>query len=495
MGVIQVAPDPADNADVFRGRRIVIPIFIALWLIAPVARADDSDTYLSNVYQDQPGDWNDPWVDATVGPRNNVSSIDGHVGSGVRVSIDVGQHFGTAMRWRFEDNGFDDPEQLWFRYYLRFPEGFTNVGKGKLPGPAGLYSSSARGNIPSSPSQPGWSARMLFAPTHGDDDTDHTRIGYYLYHLDQAQDHGDLLLWDEQAATLEHGNWYCVEGHVQMNTPGEADGVLTGWVDGVKAFNRDDLRLRRADEPHVAVDGFWFDVYFGGKAATPVDLNIDFDSLAFGQERLGCDDWSERGFTGGFFDDEGSVHENDIDSLLAAGVINGCSASGTAFCPDDPITRGQMAKILVRALDLPATDEDFFTDDNDSIYQSAINSLAALGVTNGCGDGLFCPDSVMSRAQVAAFLSRALDLPAASSDHFSDIFGSPFVADVNALAEAGLTAGCGDGLFCPDAVASRSQTASFVARAMSLEAQRALEEELAHREPTVRIRLLAPWPI
>jgi hypothetical protein len=280
-----------------------------------------------------------------------------------------------------------------------------------------------------------------------------------------------------------------------MNTPGEADGILTGWVDGVEAFSRDDLRLRRSSEPYVAVDSFWFDVYFGGKEVTPVDLNIDFDSLAFGQERLGCDDWSERGFTGGFFDDEGSVHEGDIESLLAAGVINGCSANGTAFCPDDPVTRGQMAKILVRALDLPATDEDFFTDDNGSQYEAAINSLAALAVTNGCGDGLFCPDAVMSRAQVAAFLSRALDLPPASGGHFSDVSGSPFLADVNALAEAGLTSGCGVGLFCPDAVASRSQTASFVARAMDLEAQRELDEESASRGPMVRIRLLNTRPL
>lgn len=449
---------------------------------------------MSNVYQDDPSQWNDPWRDSTLGPRNSVSSIDGHVGNGVRVGIEAGGHFGTAMRWRFADNGLEEPDALWFRYYLRFPEGFSNVGKGKLPGPAGIYSASARGNIPSTPTQPGWSARMLFSPNYDERDADSTQIGYYLYHLDQARDHGDLLLWDEDVASLTHGNWYCVEGYVQMNTPGEADGVLTGWVDGVEAFSRDDLRLRRSNETGVHVDSFWFDVYYGGQDVAPVDLNIDFDSLAFGPQRIGCDDWTDRGFAGGFFDDEGSVHESDIEYLLAAGVINGCNPNGDAFCPDDPVTRGQMAKMLVRALSLPAAKNDYFTDDDGSIYEGAINALAARGITSGCGPDRYCPSAVMTRAQVAAFINRALDLPAGSGDEFSDIADSPFRDDVNALRAAGLTSGCGEGVFCPDAVANRSETASFVARAMDMHMRQQLAEEELLRQRVMRVTLVGPWP-
>ncbi len=65
------------------------------------AHADDDDRYLTNEYQDDPLDWNDSWRDATLGPRNNLSTIDGHVGTGVKVNIDAGEHFGAAMRWRF----------------------------------------------------------------------------------------------------------------------------------------------------------------------------------------------------------------------------------------------------------------------------------------------------------------------------------------------------------------------------------------------------------
>lgn len=450
-------------------------------LAVPAANADTDGRYLTNEYQDESLSWNDTWHDSTVGPRNNIDDIDGHVGSGVKVSIDAGQHFGAAMRWRFAGNRLDDPEQLWFRYYLRFPEGFANVGKGKLPGPAGLYSSSGRGNRPSTPAEPGWSARMLFSPTYDERDETHTRIGYYLYHVDQEQNHGDLLPWNDPVATLEHGRWYCVEGYVGMNQPGSADGDLIGWVDGELAFARDDVRFRRSNESGVRIDSFWFDVYFGGQQPAGESLSFDFDSLAFGPDRVGCDDSAERGFTGDFFDDEGSVHERDIELLRVAGVTDGCNVNGDAFCPDRGVTRGQMAKLLVRALQLPGADNDYFGDDEGSIYESEINAIAEMGITSGCGPESFCPDDVMSRAELAAFLSRGLELRASGIDHFADDDYSPFQPYVNALADAGLTFGCDLGRFCPDADVSRAQAASFIVRAMDTVAARAriAAEEMA----------------
>jgi hypothetical protein len=475
------------------GHILLLTLFF-LWIAGPIALAGEESRYLTNLYQDDPEDWNDPWRDSTVGPRNNLTDVDGHVGRGVRVTIDAGEHFGAAMRWRFADNGFAEPEQLWFRYYLRFPMGFANIGKGKLPGPAGLYSASGRGNRPSTEAEPGWSARMLFSPVPDERSQDHTRIGYYLYHLDQAEDHGDLLLWDEEVSTLQHGRWYCIEGYVQMNSPGAGDGVLQGWVDGTAAFSMESLQLRRADEPQVRIDSFWFDVYFGGKIPAASALSIDFDSLAFGQDRLGCDDSAEKGFDGNFFDDEGSVHEQNIEALRAAGVIHGCNTNGDAFCPDAGLTRAQMAKLLARALRLPATDADYFTDDEGSIYESDINATAALGITNGCGPGLYCPDAVMSRAQVAAFVTRALALPESEHDHFSDDAASAFHREINALADAGLTAGCAPGLFCPEVAVNRSQAASFVARAMVLTAPSSSEDDdpPAQQKPSrfTRVRFL-----
>ena len=116
-----------------------------------------------------------------------------------------------------------------------------------------------------------------------------------------------------------------------------------------------------------------------------------------------------------FVDDEGSVHEADIELIAAAGITLGCNPPvNDRYCPDGVVSRGQMAAFLVRALDLPSTSTDFFSDDAGSIFEGDINRLAAAGITSGCNppaNDRYCPDSRVSRGQMAAFLVRALDLP------------------------------------------------------------------------------------
>ncbi len=65
-----------------------------------------------------------------------------------------------------------------------------------------------------------------------------------------------------------------------------------------------------------------------------------------------------------FTDDNGSVFENSIEWLAAQGITQGCNPpANTKFCPNDQVTRGQMATFLVRALDYPSTNNDWFIDD------------------------------------------------------------------------------------------------------------------------------------
>ena len=73
----------------------------------------------------------------------------------------------------------------------------------------------------------------------------------------------------------------------------------------------------------------------------------------------------------------------------AAGITTGCSPG--QFCPTGPVTREQMASFLARACNLAATGIDFFVDDEGSLHEADINRLAAAGITRGCSDGLFCP--------------------------------------------------------------------------------------------------------
>jgi dipeptidyl aminopeptidase/acylaminoacyl peptidase len=97
----------------------------------------------------------------------------------------------------------------------------------------------------------------------------------------------------------------------------------------------------------------------------------------------------------------------DIEWLYGEGITSGCTAE--LYCPTATVTRGQMAAFLVRALALPATTEDFFTDDETSIFENEINRLAAAGITTGCTATTYCPTATVTRGQMAAFLHRAMD--------------------------------------------------------------------------------------
>ena len=165
----------------------------------------------------------------------------------------------------------------------------------------------------------------------------------------------------------------------------------------------------------------------------------------------------------GFTDIDTSIFENDILWLALNEITQGCSA--TRFCPDGTVTREQMASFLARALHLPATSRDFFTDDNASPHEGDINRVAAAGLTGGCTATRYCPTSNVTREQMASFLARAMHLPATSKDFFTDDNASQHEGNINRLAAADITRGCTATTFCPKAAVSRGQMAAFLHRA------------------------------
>ncbi|HKZ26175.1 MAG TPA: hypothetical protein VJ398_10340, partial [Acidimicrobiia bacterium] len=115
----------------------------------------------------------------------------------------------------------------------------------------------------------------------------------------------------------------------------------------------------------------------------------------------------------------------------------------------------------------PATDR--FVDDNGSIFEADINRIAAAGITTGCTTDRYCPDDWVTREQMAAFLVRAYGYTNQGGvDRFIDDDLSPFEADIEKLATAGITLGCAANLFCPADPVLRDQMASFLARANRL---------------------------
>lgn len=209
-------------------------------------------------------------------------------------------------------------------------------------------------------------------------------------------------------------------------------------------------------------------------------LRSGFRHVAIGTHVDGSGWWATQLFfdadlcNGTFCDDDGSVFESDIEKIVAAGITNGCNPSSTTeYCPGQAVTRGAMAAFLARALDLPEVTGVDFIDDDTSIFEDDIEKIAAAGITNGCNPpkgNEFCPERLVTRGEMAAFLTRALQLPPGVGFDFSDDDGSVYEDSIERIAARGITLGCNTtgNQFCPDDHVTRGQMAAFLARALGL---------------------------
>ncbi|HVR79950.1 MAG TPA: S-layer homology domain-containing protein [Acidimicrobiia bacterium] len=175
-----------------------------------------------------------------------------------------------------------------------------------------------------------------------------------------------------------------------------------------------------------------------------------------------------------FTDTSGHLFATAIEWLADEGITQGCNPpANTMFCPDDRVTRGQMAAFLVRAFNY--TDNgggDLFIDDNNSVFENAIDRLATAGVTQGCNppnNTRYCPNDLVTRGQMAAFLGRAFNYTDnGGGDWFIDDNGSVFENAIDRLRTAGVTQGCNPPLnnrYCPNDFVTRGQMAAFLKRA------------------------------
>ncbi len=165
-----------------------------------------------------------------------------------------------------------------------------------------------------------------------------------------------------------------------------------------------------------------------------------------------------------FRDIAASKFYSDIVWLAESGITAGCGDG--KFCPNGNVTRGQMASFLVRAFTLPATGRDYFSDDGSNKHEANINRLAAAGITAGCDDDRFCPNGLVTRAQMATFMSKALELGWTNRDHFRDDDDNQHEANINRFAEAEITSGCASARYCPNGLVTRGQMAAFLHRAL-----------------------------
>jgi len=180
---------------------------------------------------------------------------------------------------------------------------------------------------------------------------------------------------------------------------------------------------------------------------------------------------------GSFVDDDGHTFEGAIEAIAAEGITEGCNPpANDRFCPDDHVTRGEMAVFLVRTFGYSDNGGgDLFVDDNGLFYENAADRLKVSGVTQGCNppaNDRYCGERSVTRGEMAAFLVRALGLvDDGGGDLYVDDDGSLFELAIDRLGAAGITQGCNpptNNRFCPDDFVTRGQMAAFLSRALDL---------------------------
>jgi hypothetical protein len=234
-----------------------------------------------------------PGVDSDFG----FAALDGPA---LQATVRRGENQALNVSWFFRDHLEREPEDLYMRYYVRLGSDWSpQVAGGKLPGLAGTYYGTAHAGGwggRTSNGRNGWSARGLFDTIVPGPSAlaGRTPVGTYLYHAGQRGTYGDIEIWNQgrdadrrPTGYLPRQRWVCYEVHVRLNTPGRSDGIVEGWLDGVRAYRRKGLRFRARDAEYLRIERAWLNLYHGGSARAEFDQHAFFDNVVVATRYIG----------------------------------------------------------------------------------------------------------------------------------------------------------------------------------------------------------------
>ena len=209
-------------------------------------------------------------------------------GAALRVEIPADGQTGLDLRYGFKDKLGAEPEEVYFRYYLRFASDWhPTVEGGKLPGFGGTYGDAGWGQRRAN-GRNGWSARGFFTshPPGSDPKGTPTGIGSYVYHVEmQSAYSGDAWPWGHIKASLSNNRWYSVEQYLKLNRPGYSDGSIKAWVDGVSIFKKKGIDFRHVSD--LKIEQIWMNVYHGGMSTPGKDLHLYIDNVIVAKRYIG----------------------------------------------------------------------------------------------------------------------------------------------------------------------------------------------------------------
>jgi hypothetical protein len=172
-----------------------------------------------------------------------------------------------------------------------------------------------------------------------------------------------------------------------------------------------------------------------------------------------------------------------VERLYSSGITGGCSTNPMEYCPDDTVTRAQMAVFLLRGIHgssyspPPVGSSTGFYDVPTNHWAAAwIKQLYAERITGGCAVGYYCPEGTATFAQMAVFLLRSrytsayTPPPVGGSTGFDDVPTNHWAAAwIKELVAEGIYSGCLPGLyFCPEKNVTRADMAFLLVNTFNL---------------------------
>lgn len=231
-------------------------------------------------------------------------------------------------------------------------------------------------------------------------------------------------------------------------------------------------------------------LFYGGSQGEVGFLNIMKDNSRFGKWSTSSSNWDNIAFADPayVFSDVPPNHPfsgepniwyyTDVHKLYNNGVTGGCANAPLRYCPNDSVTRAQMAVFLEKGMHgsgfTPPAVPITFSDTGGHWAQYWIEALKKDGITSGCGSGRYCPENLTTRAEMAIFLLRSKHgvsyvPPAATGTMFNDVPANYWAARwIEQLAKEGITSGCGTAYYCPDSSVNRAQMAVFLVKTFNL---------------------------
>ena len=234
-------------------------------------------------------EWNyfDPRSTAEAVSEDTSRMFEPFSGRALRVRLVKGKNLGLDLRYLFARGGKPEPEEIYFRYYLRFADDWNPYSDGgKMPGIAGTYGRAGWG-MRKSDGYNGWSVRGSFSsrPKADKSVAGLTAVGSYAYHAD-TDESGDHWGWNEgPSGLLENNRWYSVEQYVKLNTPGARNGIFRVWIDGRQVAEKTNVRFRHTRD--LKIESIWMDVYYGGVAPAPQDMTLFIDNVVIARRYIG----------------------------------------------------------------------------------------------------------------------------------------------------------------------------------------------------------------